>query len=73
MARDFGPKGVHVAYLTIDAAIDTPKTRPRLYPGKPDDFFAKPSALADEVWHIAHQDPSTWSFDYEVRPYHEVW
>ena len=28
MARDLGPKGVHVAYVLIDAAIDTPRTRP---------------------------------------------
>ncbi len=73
MARDLGPKGIHVAYLTIDAAIDTPWTRPRLVPDKPDDFFAKPSALADELFHIAHQDRSAWSFDVEVRPFHEVW
>ena len=73
MARDLGPKGIHVAYLTIDAAIDTPWTRPRLVPDKSDDFFAKPSALADELFHIAHQDRSAWSFDVEVRPFHEVW
>ena len=73
MARDLGPKGIHVAYLTVDAAIDTPWTRPRLAPDKPDDFFAKPSAIADEMFHIAHQDRSAWSFDVEVRPFHEVW
>ena len=27
LARDLGPKGVHVAYINIDAAIDTPWTR----------------------------------------------
>lgn len=73
MARDFGPKGVHVSYLTIDAAIDTPWTRPKMHPDKPDDFFCKPSAIADEVFHIAHQDRSAWSFDVEVRPAHEDW
>ena len=73
MARDLGPQGVHVAYLTVDAAIDTPWTRPRLYPDKPDDFFCKPAAIADEVFHVAHQDSSAWSFDVELRPYHESW
>jgi len=73
IARDLGPKGIHVAYITIDAAIDTPTTRPRLYPNKPDDFFAKPSAIADTVYHVAHQDPSAWSFNVEVRPHHENW
>ncbi len=73
MARDFGPKGVHVAYLIIDAAIDTPWTRDDIYPNKPDDFFCKPSAIADEVFHVAHQDRSAWSFDVEIRPAHEKW
>lgn len=73
MARDFGPKGVHVSYLTIDAAIDTPWTRPRMFPDKADDFFCKPSAIADEVYHVAHQDKSAWSFDVEVRPNNESW
>lgn len=73
MARDFGPKGVHVAHVTIDAAIDTPWTRPSHFPDKPDEFFAKPSAIADEVYHVAHQDRSAWSFAVEVRPFGETW
>lgn len=73
LARDLGPKGVHVAYIVIDAAIDTPWTRIPFNPNKPDDFFAKPDAIADEVFHIAHQDPSTWSFDVELRPFGEKW
>jgi len=72
MARDLGPQGIHVAYLVIDAVIDVPWARSR-YKDAPDDFFIKPSAIADEVWHIAHQDRSAWSFLSEVRPYREVW
>lgn len=73
MARDLGPKGVHVAYVTIDAAIDTPWTRPRLFPDRPDDFFCKPAAIAEQIYHVAHQDRSAWSFNVELRPYHENW
>ena len=73
MARDFGPKGVHVAYVTVDAAIDTPWTRPRLAPDKPDDYFCKPDAIADTIYHIAHQDRSGWTFDVDLRPFHENW
>jgi NAD(P)-dependent dehydrogenase (short-subunit alcohol dehydrogenase family) len=72
MARDLGPKGVHVAYLVIDAVIDVPWARER-YKDRPDDFFIKPAAIADEVWHVAHQDRSAWSFQVEVRPYRETW
>ncbi|MBM85860.1 MAG: short-chain dehydrogenase, partial [Rhodospirillaceae bacterium] len=35
IAREFGPKGIHVAYFIIDASIDTPRTRPVLAPDKP--------------------------------------
>ncbi|MGI9498727.1 MAG: SDR family NAD(P)-dependent oxidoreductase [Geminicoccaceae bacterium] len=73
IAREFGPKGIHVAYFVIDAMIDTPRTRPILAPDKPDDFFAKPTAIAEEMYHTAHQDPSTWSFLVELRPFHESW
>lgn len=73
MARDLGPKGVHVAYILVDAAIDTPRTRPIFAPEKPDEFFCKPSAIADEAYHLAHQDRSAWSFLVELRPDIEKW
>ena len=73
LARDLGPKGIHVAYVTIDAAIDTPWTRIPFHPDKPEEFFSKPSAIADEVFHVAHQDRSAWSFDVIIRPDAEKW
>jgi NADP-dependent 3-hydroxy acid dehydrogenase YdfG len=72
MARDLGPKGVHVAYIVIDAVIDVPWARER-YKDKPDDFFIAPAAIADEAWHVANQPCSAWSFNVEVRPFGETW
>ena len=72
MARDLGPKGVHVAYIVIDAVIDVPWARER-FKDKPDDFFIAPSAIADEAWHVANQPRSAWSFNVEVRPFKETW
>ena len=72
IAREMGPKGVHVAYLMIDAVIDVPWTRER-FKGQPDQFFIKPDAIADEAFHIAHQPQSAWSFLTEVRPFGENW
>ena len=72
MARDLGAKGVHVAYVVIDAVIDLAWTR-RMFSGAPDEFFIKPAAIADEIWHVVHQDRSAWSFNVEVRPYGESW
>ena len=73
IAREFGSQGIHVAYFIIDAAIDTPRTREELAPGKPDDFFAKPPAIAEEIYRVAHQDRSAWSFRVELRPFGETW
>jgi len=72
LARDLGPKGVHVAYLIIDAAIDVPWQR-EMQPDKPDDFFISPASIAGEVFHLAHQPRDAWSFLAEVRPFHEPW
>ncbi len=73
LARDLGPKGVHVSYITIDAAIDTPWTRDAFNRDKPDDFFSFPTDIADEIFHVAQQPRSTWSFDVEIRPFGEKW
>ena len=72
IARDLGPKGIHVAYLVIDAVIDVPWTRER-FKDKPNDFFIQPAAIAEEIWHVAHQDRCAWSFNVELRPYGETW
>jgi NAD(P)-dependent dehydrogenase (short-subunit alcohol dehydrogenase family) len=72
LARELGSQGVHVAYVTIDAVIDLEWTRKR-YPDRPDDFFIKPQAIADEIWHVVHQHRSAWSFNVEVRPFGEHW
>ena len=72
IAREVGPKGVHVAYVMIDAVIDLEWTR-QMFPNAPDEFFIKPAAIAEEVWHVVQQDRSAWSFNVEVRPFVEKW
>jgi NAD(P)-dependent dehydrogenase (short-subunit alcohol dehydrogenase family) len=72
IARDLGPRGIHVAYVLIDAVIDGPRMRERL-PEAPDEFFIKPSAIADELLHLYRQDRSAWSFLAELRPFREKW
>src|SRR5215813_7177364 len=72
IAREMGPKGIHVAYIVIDAVIDLAWTRER-FKGRDDDFFIKPAAIADEAWHLVHQPRSAWSFLAEIRPFGENW
>jgi short-subunit dehydrogenase len=73
IARDLGPKGVHVAYVVIDAVIDLEWTRAMLSKSAGDEFFIQPAAIAEEVWHVAHQERSAWSFNVEIRPFGEAW
>lgn len=72
MARTLGPKGVHCGYVAIDAVIDVPWTR-QAFADRPDEFFSQPSDIAHEVFHMAHQPRSTWSFDTVIRPFGENW
>ena len=70
MARDHGPKGIHVAWINVDGAIDMPAIHERFPQLKPEDML-KPSAIADTYWHLAHQDPSAWTLEIDVRPFKE--
>ena len=70
LARDLGPKGVHVAWINVDGSIDIPGARGRK-PTLQDGDFLKPEAIAETYWHIAHQDPSAWTMELEVRPFKE--
>ncbi len=70
LARDLGPKGIHVAWINVDGAIDAPRIRARYPQIKPDDML-KPEAIAETYWHLAHQDQSAWTMELEVRPFKE--
>jgi NAD(P)-dependent dehydrogenase (short-subunit alcohol dehydrogenase family) len=70
LARDLGPKGIHVAWINIDGAIDTPTIR-GLFPQLKEEDMLKPSAIADTYWYLAHQDPSAWTLDIDLRPFKE--
>ena len=72
MARDLGPKGVHVGYVMIDAVIDLEWTRKR-FAGQPDEFFCQPDDIATAVWDLTHQKKSAWAFEMEIRPFGETW
>ncbi len=72
LARELGPKGIHVAYLVIDAVIDLDWTR-KMFADKSDDFFISPHSIAETAYQVAHQERSAWSFNVEVRPFCEEW
>jgi len=71
LARDLGPKGIHVAWINVDGSIDIPGAR-GLKPSLQDGDFLKPDAIAETYWHLAHQDRSAWTMELEVRPFKET-
>src|SRR5216683_2397066 len=68
LARDLGPKGIHVAWINVDGAINIPGRR---IPNMKDEDQLDPDAIAETYWHLAHQHPSAWTMELEVRPFKE--
>jgi len=72
LSRQYGAKGIHVALIVIDGAVDLPRTRARM-PDKPDEFFVKPDDVAGTAAMLVAQPRSAWTFELEARPFGETW
>lgn len=74
MAREFGPKGIHVAHIVIDGVIDTAAVRLRL-PGRiealPPNGAMKPEDIAEAYWQLHAQPRSAWTHELDLRPWCE--
>lgn len=66
LAREFQPKGVHVAHVILDGIIDTPKSR-ELHGMDPARMMS-PDDIAQAYLDIAHQPKSTWTHELDLRP-----
>ena len=74
MAREFGPKGLHVAHVIIDGVIDGDQVNlrfPQLKEQRGEDGLLRPDAIADAYWALHRQDRTTWSLELDLRPYKE--
>jgi len=65
LARDLGPRGVHVAWIEIDGVIRVPG---RELPGME---LLEPDDIAETYWQIAHQPKSAWTNETQLRPFKE--
>lgn len=76
MARELGPKGVHVAHMIVDGPILTDWTRER-FPGLDEmaaqDGVVLPASIADIYWSVHQQPKNAWTFELDVRPHSETW
>jgi len=71
LAREFHPKGVHVAHAIIDGGIDTPWGKDRVVNGGVEDGKIDPDAIADAYWHLHTQPRSAFTQEIDLRPYVE--
>lgn len=70
MARELGPKGVHVAHIIIDGQIMSDEYESLLKERGPDTLLM-PDAIADAYWQLHTQHRSTWTHELELRPWAE--
>ncbi|MGH8226093.1 MAG: SDR family NAD(P)-dependent oxidoreductase [Gammaproteobacteria bacterium] len=70
LAREFGPKGIHVAHVVIDGQIATPTAHER-QPDRAEETFLAPTDIAETYWQLYRQPPSTWTQEMDLRPHVE--
>ncbi|MBT4164931.1 MAG: SDR family NAD(P)-dependent oxidoreductase [Porticoccaceae bacterium] len=76
MARELGPKNIHVAHIVIDAAVDTQWIKdnlPTYEQRKAVDGIVKPDDLATNYVTLYDQPRNAWTFELDIRPWDEKW
>ncbi len=77
MARELGPKGIHVAHSVIDGPIDTAFIRENMQSMLKDRPYAPnlldPDAIAEAYWTVHQQPKSAWAHEFDLRPWAEPW
>ncbi len=76
LAREYGPKGVHVAHIVVDGVIDGEMVRSRFgdyLENLGEDGSLDPDHIAETYWQLHLQPRSAWTHELEVRPFKENW
>ena len=76
LARELGPKNIHVAHVVIDGAIDTDFIAdmfPERYALKDRDGILDPEAIAENYCNIHAQPRNAWTHEIDLRPWIEPW
>ena len=71
MARELGPKGIHVAHVVIDGAIGEAAELPSEAGNGPDTSL-NPQAIAEAYWQLHVQHRSAWTHELDLRPWVET-
>ena len=76
LAKDYGPKGVHVAHLVVDGVINGEMVQSYLgeyLQSLGEDGSLEPDSIAEAYWFMHTQPRNTWTFEMDVRPFKEHW
>lgn len=81
MARELGPKNIHVGHLVIDAGVDTAFVRERIkarggeqaLASLAEDQLMHPDSIAEAYWYLHSQTRDGWTFELDIRPFMEKW
>jgi NAD(P)-dependent dehydrogenase (short-subunit alcohol dehydrogenase family) len=81
IARELGPKNIHVAHLIIDSGVDTAWVRERIKEREGEDALKgldparlmTPASVAEAYWQLYQQPRDAWTFEQEIRPFGEKW
>ena len=73
LARELGPKNVHIAHFIIDGGIASPgRDLGQATPtSNTDDAMLEPDAIAETYMAVLNQHRSAWSLEVDVRPWKE--
>jgi NAD(P)-dependent dehydrogenase (short-subunit alcohol dehydrogenase family) len=80
MARELGPKNIHVVHLIIDAGVDSEAIHQRMKAATgieateiPPDSLTKTSSIAEAYWFAHQQSRDGWTHELDLRPSVEKW
>jgi NAD(P)-dependent dehydrogenase (short-subunit alcohol dehydrogenase family) len=76
LAKDYGPRGVHVGHVVVDGVINGEMVRTKFgeyLDALGEDGSMEPDAIAEDYWFMHTQPRNTWTFEVDVRPYKETW
>ncbi|KAH8754583.1 hypothetical protein F5883DRAFT_573155 [Diaporthe sp. PMI_573] len=72
LAKEFGPRGVHVAHAIMDGIIDIPKSKEFLKAFGPDATIS-PEVIANDYWWLHTQPVTNFTWEVDFRPAAEKW
>ena len=76
MAKEYGPRGIHVGHVVIDGAIAGDKIMrhlPELAKKLGEDGMIKIEGIVDGYEYLYNQSPQAWTFELDLRTSIEKW